>query len=240
MEKRGRKRKGYFYEEQEQAFINYLNAKSQVEKDKIYDKWLRPAFNKMVESIINRYKLYLPDEEFNETFNDTISFMVSKIDHFDPTKGYRAYSYCGTICKNYLIYKINQFIKKQKHYSCFESVQTNIVDNIKYSSDEGTDGSKFIPELIKNTNDKIQEILDSKNKVNLSENEVKVGEALILLMTNWEDIFAECGSDKFNKSVILLFLKEATCLDTSEIRNSMKKYKKAYTDIKKKMLQCYL
>ena len=40
MGKRGRKpsteRKGYFYEEQEQAVIDYINAEDNIEKDRIY------------------------------------------------------------------------------------------------------------------------------------------------------------------------------------------------------------
>lgn len=48
---------------------------------------------------MRRYKLYPPDEEFQETFDDTISFLMTKLYHFDPSTNYKAYSYCGTICK---------------------------------------------------------------------------------------------------------------------------------------------
>ena len=89
MAKRGRKRKGYFYEEQEQAVYDYINAQDKIEKNKIFNEWLKPAFTKMIESIIRRYKLYPPDECFDETFNDTISFLMTKIDKFHPKKGYR-------------------------------------------------------------------------------------------------------------------------------------------------------
>ena len=65
--KRGRKpskeRKGYFYEEQEKAVVDYLSTDNIVEKNKIFNTILKPAFTKMVESIIRRYNLYPPDEE---------------------------------------------------------------------------------------------------------------------------------------------------------------------------------
>ena len=51
-------------------------------------------------------------------------------------------------------------------------------------------------------------------------------------MTNWDDIFAQMGSNKFNKSSILLFLKETTNLDTKGIRDSLKVYKKRYYEVK--------
>ena len=87
MGKRGRKpkaeRKGYFYEEQEQAVIDYLNTYDDSIREKIFNETLKPAFTKMVESIIRRYNLYVPDEEFQETFDDTMSFLLTKIEHFN-------------------------------------------------------------------------------------------------------------------------------------------------------------
>ena len=69
MAKRGRKPsdkpKGYFYEQQEQAVLDYLKAQTAEEKNRIYCEVLKPAFEKMVESIIRRYKLYIPNEEFD-------------------------------------------------------------------------------------------------------------------------------------------------------------------------------
>lgn len=131
MGKRGRKplnkRKGYFYEEQEQAVKDYLNADDKEEKDKIFNKWLKPAFTKMIESIIRRYNLYPPDENFQETFDDTISFLMTKIENFNVDSCYKAYSYCGTICKNYLIYKINQFNKNQKRNERYDVIQSDLM-----------------------------------------------------------------------------------------------------------------
>ena len=67
MAKRGRKpkneRKGYFYEEQEQAVIDYINAYAAEEKARIFNEILSPAFTKMVESIIRRYNLYVPEQD---------------------------------------------------------------------------------------------------------------------------------------------------------------------------------
>ena len=76
MAKRGRKpkeRKGYFYEKEEQAIIDYTASDNREEKNKIFNTVLLPALTKMIESIIRRYKLFVPEEEFQQTFNDTIS-----------------------------------------------------------------------------------------------------------------------------------------------------------------------
>ena len=57
--KRGRKpgksRKGYFYEEEEDAFVKYITSTNQRERNELFNKKLLPAFTKMIESIIRRY-----------------------------------------------------------------------------------------------------------------------------------------------------------------------------------------
>ena len=53
--KRGRKpgknRKGYFYEEEEAAFVKYITSTDQAERNKLFNEKLLPAFTKMIESI---------------------------------------------------------------------------------------------------------------------------------------------------------------------------------------------
>ena len=238
MAKRGRKRKGYFYEEQEQAVYDYINAQDPIEKNKIFNEWLKPAFTKMIESIIRRYKLYPPDECFDETFNDTISFLMTKIDKFNPNKGYKAYSYCGTICKNYLLFKLNQYKKQQTRQESYGDFYDVVNDSDTYVMEAvGETNEDFLGDLIDNTCSEIKKIIEVNKDTKLTQDEKKVGLALIELFENWDDLFQEMGSNKFNKSSILLYLKETTMLTTPEIRNSMKKYKTAYYSIKKMMLE---
>ena len=233
-----KQRKGYFYEEQEQAVKDYAKATTKQEKDRIFNEVLYTAFTKMIESIIRRYKLYPPDEEFDETFDDTMSFLMSKIDHFNPDKGYKAYSYCGTVCKNYLIYKINRFAQNQKRNLSYDNEESDYINNIKYSyGNESTSEINFLTALMKKTADDVNEMILKRNELMLTENEIKVGNAIIILLNNWEQLFIRMGSDKFNKSSILMFLKETTLLTTKEIRDSGKKYKKIFYENKKKMLE---
>ena len=239
MAKRGRKRKGYFYEDQEQAVVDYINAETKEEKNRIFNQWLKPAFTKMIESIIRRYKLRPPDEDFEETFNDTISFLMTKIDLFDPTKGFKAYSYCGTICKNYLLWKLNNFKKFQTREESYNDMYETFVNNGKDIVNTGGEitEDEFLTSLIQNTTSEIRNIIDKGGEEELTHNEQVVGMALINLFENWEELEQELGSNKFNKSAILLYLKELTRLDTPAIRSSMKKYKTAYYSIKKFMLE---
>ena len=242
--KRGRKpsgkRKGYFYEQEEEAFVKYLKTTDIEEKNRIFDTILKPAFTKMTESIIRRYNLYPPDEMFEETFDDTMSFLITKIENFNPESGYKAYSYCGTIIKNYLIYKINQFVKNQKRNTSYDAYDTeelsDLTDTLRYSYDGETNNIAFLGELMKKTAADIEEIVNEPVKNKLNENQIKVGKALVEILNNWEELFAQMGSNKFNKSSILLFLKETTLLSTKEIRDAMKQYRSMYYVIKEAMI----
>jgi len=235
--KNGKVRKGYFYEKQEQAMADYVHTDDQKEKDRIFNEVLYTAFTKMIESIIRRYNLYPPDEEFDQTFDDTMSFLMSKLDHFDPDKGYKGYSYAGTVCKNYLIYKLNQFSKNQKRNTSYDAQQSDFIDNIHYSYDSGTPDLAFIQTLMSMTSSQINAMIVKRKELMLTDNEVKVGNAIIQLLSNWEELFIRMGSDKFNKSSILMFLKETTLLTTKEIRDSGKKYKKLFYENKMRLLE---
>lgn len=242
MAKRGRKpkekteRTGYFYETEEEAFVSYLKSDDKVEKNRIFNTYLHPAFTKMIESIIRRYNLYPPDEEFQETFDDTISFLMTKVEKFDLESGYKAYSYCGTICKNYLLFKINQFLRNQKRNESYDMMSSEINENIKFSYDQYSNRIQMLGDLINDTVSEISNMIDKRDNFKLNDTQVKVGKALIELLSNWEDLFARMGSNKFNKSSILLFLKETTLLSTKEIRDAMKVYKLKYYNLKKDAL----
>jgi nucleoside-triphosphatase THEP1 len=81
----------------------------------------------------------------------------------------------------------------------------------------------------------LQELKDFVNTESLSENETKLGYALVDLFENYETIFSGADNNKFNKNIILLSLREMTNLSTKEIRNSMKKFKKLYSIVQIKM-----
>jgi len=101
-----KKSNNYFDVREEEAVRMFLSADTFYEKNKIYDDYLRKPLDKMIESIIRRYKLYRKGMDFNDIHNDTHSFLITKVDKFKPDKNKKAYSYFGTICKNYLMGQI--------------------------------------------------------------------------------------------------------------------------------------
>lgn len=232
--KRGRKPKtttNYFDVREEQAVIRFLSASTYQEKNEIYNEYLRAPLDKMIESIIRRYKLYRKGMEFKDIHVDTHSFLITKVDKFKPAKGKKAYSYFGTICKNYLMGQIIKDQKDQNRKISYEDISTSLEsrpDLIYHLEHDKIEPSQVIKHFLK-------EMEDFMEETNLNKNEVKLGYALLELFENYETIFIGTDNNKFNKNIILLSLREMTNMSTKEIRTSMKKYKTLYYELVKKI-----
>lgn len=234
--KRGRKRTSnlYFGPDQEKAVVKFLTSESYSERNKIYNEYLRHPINTMIDSIIRRYKLYRKDYTFEDMHADTLSFLVTKMHNFKPDKNKKAYSYFGTICKHYLL---GQLIKDDKRlrtdlryddvYKTVETMDDFIYNNIE--DNDKTPLDKFIEEI----SDSIKLELENREKNKLSENEIKVGDALVTVLDKWETIFEQIESgNKYNKNLILSYIREMTDLTTKDIRVSMRRFKKIYVLLK--------
>ena len=311
MAKRGRKpkeRKGYFYEKEEQAIVDYTSSTNPEEKNRIFNTVLMPALTKMIESIIRRYKLFVPEEEFQQTFNDTISYLLTKINNFKPEmwvyeefsgepsespvdltkagfielkktinehspkyirvfedprewdyfwkegdelpnnmplyklykldlKHYKAYSYCGTVCKNYLIYKNIQYTKNKQRNLPYDEMLDDFSRDPKYMVPEEDEPYSMVERLVKEMSSEIKTMMAERDKNALTDNEIKVGVALTELLDHWEDVLNVDGSNKLQKSSVLYFLREETMMTTKEVRDNMKSFKKAYYILKKGMIE---
>jgi hypothetical protein len=214
----------YFDIREENAVRMFLTASTFNEKNKIYNDFLRHPLDKMISSIIRRYKLYRKDMDFIDIHTDTHSFLMTKIDKFSPSKEKKAYSYFGTICKNYLMGQILKDQKEMNRKVSYEDISGDLENRAEmvYYLDVEPDVEVNIIPILKSY---IKDVLEEND---LNDNETKLGIALIEVLDNYETIFPASDNNKFNKNVILLSLREMTNLSTKEIRASMKKYKKIY------------
>lgn len=206
---------------------------NETERDLIFNEWLKAPLDKMIESIIRRYKLYRKGETFEDLHTDTLSFLMTKVHKFET--GRKAYSYFGTICKHYILGLLIKDEKYMKQNSSYEDMSEDIeerqdlvyyIDNDNFSMDT----------FIKNLSDGIKSELDDTNllpKKKLNDNEKKVGYALIEILENWETAFESMdGGSKYNKNSVLETMRNYTNLSTKDIRLSMKRFKDLYEVLK--------
>lgn len=254
--KRGRKpkKKPYFGPEEEEAVKKYLElgtiikdpntqdgyrwtgtTHEDIQRNKIYLKQLKAPLDKMVESIIRRYKLYSKTMEFEDLHSDTLGFLHIKFHKFKPAKNKKSYSYYGTVVKHYLLGKLIKEDKKMKQNLNFDDVAPAVEekDELTYRIDDyGIDLNVLIDGISKAIKKEMEERV-------LNENEVKVGNALTSILDDWEVLFDDDnvpGGNKFNKNLILYYMREMTSLNTKDIRNAMKRYKIIYNILKEESI----
>lgn len=237
MVKRGRKRTNemYFGPDEEEAVIKFLESTDETERNQIFNEWLKAPLDKMIESIIRRYKLYRKGETFDELHSDTVSFLMTKVHKFERGRGKKAYSYFGTISKNYILGLLIKDEKYMKQTASYEDISEDIEErsDMTYVMDEEVFS---MDAFIKKVTDGIKEELNDENhppKKKLSDNEKKVGYALIEILENWETAFESMnGGSKYNKNSVLETMRNYTNLSTKDIRLAMKRYKELYELLK--------
>ncbi len=219
----------YYGVAQENAIIIFLSATTFEEKNKVFNEYLKEPLDKMISSIIRRYKLYRKGMEFKEIHTDAYSFLMTKVEKFKPERNKKSYSYFGTICKNYLMGQIIKDSKEHNRKISYEDVSSNLENNFEMSyliDNHAINREDIIGKYL-------NELIDFSSTNQLSENERKLAYGLIELFSNYEEIFHEKSNNKFNRNIILLTLRETTNLSTKEIRSSMKKFKNLYGGLMK-------
>jgi hypothetical protein len=218
-------KKGYYETREEEAVVKFITSTSEDERRALYNGILKKPIDKMIDSIIRTYGLYRKDYTFTDLHADALSFLITKFDKFDSTMGKKSFSYFGTICRNYLYGEKIKAYKKFTRTVDYEDAVTELMerpDMITHIDKEEIDMNHFIDKLIGELK---VELEDTK----LSENEQKIGLSLIEILENWTILFDNfIGTPKFNKNLILLYLRNMTGLTTKEIRNAMRRFKSLY------------
>ena len=231
--KKARKKRGYYDEREEEAVLKFLTTTNVAEREKIYNDILRKPIDKMIESIIRTYRLYRVGFSFSDLHTDALSFLITKFDKFNPEMGKKSYSYFGTICRNYLYGEMIKSYKKSTKTLNYEDVVDDLIERpemVLNVDQDDIDMTIFMNKLI-------EEIKVELEDPKTSENENKVGLSLIEILSQWNILFEDfVGTPKFNKNLILLYLREMTGLTTKEIRNAMKRFKSLYYIFKDKYI----
>lgn len=226
-------RKVYFEEREELAVKEYILATTQEERTKIYNDKLREPLRRLIEAIIKTYNLYRTDISMIELENDTLSFLITKFDKFDPSKNAKAYSYYGTICKHYLMSQLVKYAKNRNRLISYEDISSDLEENLELSYELSYEPNVESGEFIKALSIKINDELNSNKK--LKPNERKVGIAIVEILNNWEKIFLiDEKSNVLARNRILYEIREATFLTSKEVRNALTKFKSLYFLLKEK------
>jgi len=214
------KSKQYFTKVHEQAIIDYANTNDQRIRTDLYKAYIMPAFNELVDKIVYTYKFnILPN--IDSLREECKVWLVTILDKYDPSKGYKAFSYFSVITKNWFIQQTKKNKNKLKREIEFENIhtvhETLIVEN-KYH--EIREKEEFFSHLS-------VEIIKWQ-ELNLRANEKKVLQAVQILFDEKDSI------EIFNKKAIYLYLREITGMNTKQIVNNLNKIRQRYKTFKNK------
>ena len=125
-----KKNKNYFTHDTELAIIKYVNTEDYAERNKIYREEIHYALFKLTQNLIHTFKFYYTEEtNLEDLQHEVITFLLTKLDRFNPSNGAKAYSYFGTIAKRYLI------ASNQKNYK--KRMELLSLDNLNIEQEDG-------------------------------------------------------------------------------------------------------
>ena len=214
--RRSKKKNHYFTQDHEDAIVKYARTSCIRERTELYVKWIQPAFNEMVDKIVFTYKFTnLPN---CESLRDECKiWLMTILDKYDPAKGSKAFSYFSVITKNWFIHKVKRQQKRNKRIVDLDNISKSYEEEFLSTSESYVSTRE---------NDEFWDLfykeISSWDTSSMKENDLKVYQAIKILFDSKDDI------EIFNKKAIYLYLREITGLNTKQVVNSLKKFKKRY------------
>jgi len=218
--RRRRKKNHYFTLDHENAIIRYTHTNCNRERTELYVNWIQPAFNEMVDKIVYTYKFVnLPNIDYLK--DECKVWLMTILDKYDPSKGSKAFSYFSVITKNWFIHKVKQQQKRNRREIDYDNISKSYEEEYLSTSESY---------LTKREEDEFWKYfyqeLKSWDASQMKENDLKVYKAIKILFESKEEI------DIFNKKAIYLYLREITGLNTKQVVNFLKKFRKKYYSFK--------
>ena len=207
--KRRKKSKNYFTQDTEDAIVLYNNTSDPEVRSKIYERDIHYAFFKLTENIIHTFKFYHTEvSNLEHLQHEIITFLLSKIHLFDPSKGAKAYSYFGTIVKRWLILyntkNYNKKIKKVEVDVLTKDTSTYVYNNVDNYGSQKDDLSQYIDIYVDYCTENILELFPKKN-------DAQIADAILELFRKRETI------EVFNKKALYIYIREMIDVKTPKI-----------------------
>tara|TARA_R110002051_G_scaffold233527_2_gene295071 strand:- start:9 stop:707 length:699 start_codon:yes stop_codon:yes gene_type:complete len=212
----------YFTSVHEDAIVKYARSEDRELRAKLYEEYIQPALDQMVDKIIYTYRFTsLPNIDYLKS--DCKVWLTTILNKYDPSKGSKAFSYFSVVTKNWFIHKVKRTQKRNRTEVFMEDILNELDENL--ISREPTYIQKRTEiEFWSSLNTEI----DTWDAFMLKENEKKVLMAVRILLDSADTI------EIFNKKAIYLYLREITGLNTKQVVNNLNKLRKRYKVFKNK------
>ena len=205
--KRRPKSKNYFTKDTENAIVRYNNEPDSEVRSQIYRDEIHYAFFKLTENIIHTFKFYYTEvDQIEHLQHEVITFLLSKLHLFNPENGAKAYSYFGTITKNWLIVYNTKNYKKRVQKAPVDELFKD--DNYSYQMGEEKEKDRlsiFLDSYIEYVEERFDEFFPKGN-------DAKVADAILELFRKRENL------EIFNKKALYIYIREIMASHGLEVK----------------------
>jgi len=216
---RKKKRSNRYWTNITECSISAYNqcAEEPVLKERIYRRFIFPAFMKLAENLINKMKCEYIDSTFQDLQTDIVTYLTVRLDKFNPLAG-RAYSYYTRTTFNYLIAENQKGYTKLKRKAEPVDIDDNRNVQIEMHNDEMRETLKYFMDAY------IVHCYDNLNYIFTNQSDIHVADSILHIFAERENI------EQYNKKALYVFIRERTGLQTNNITRVIKVLKNIYNE----------
>jgi hypothetical protein len=216
----------YFTSETQEAICEFQQSVDRRVREKLYVEKIMPAFEKLVENLINIHKFSGLHDTYEDLKNDCVNFLFETIHKFNPSMGTNAFSYFNVVAKNWLIIKTKQKAQRGRRDISIDDPKGLSVNEIQIIEERSAvPPQDHFLENNENIANVLKLMYEIRSRVKV-ENELLCINSVITIFENINDI------DILNKSAILLYIRELSGLSPKQLTTSMQAVKKHYNKLK--------
>jgi hypothetical protein len=216
MEVKKKKQNIYFTQETEDAIIQYNKSSDPLERNIIYTKKIHPAFYKLAEIMIHRFKFYNFDVPHEDVKHEVVTFLHEKLGKYDGDSGFKAFSYFSIVAKNYLIAENNKnyYLYKKRHNLEAIDSERNIVN--EQLRNEFIDEQRDFVDIFVDIIEGFLPLIFNKTR------DIQVADSILYLFKTRDNI------ENYNKKALYILIRERTGIKTQYITNVITRFKLIY------------
>jgi hypothetical protein len=220
--KKKKKSRYYFTKETQQKIVEYQISVRKMEKDRLYQYHILPAFQELVNSLVAVYGFKSSNEDINHLKSDCVTFLFETIHKWKPENGTKAFSYFNVVAKNWLTIHSRRLLKNARRSVSFEAPEEfTFLEKSKLAEIEIDDS--YEEKTRKNEQPKtVKKIIEFIKDQVKDERDKKCIDAIFQVFDNVDNL------DYLNKRAVFVYLREISGLNSTELSSSLSNIRKHF------------
>lgn len=215
MPRKKKKSNAYYTRIQDVAICAYNKSEHPAQREKIYRRFIYPAFLKLAENLINKVKPTYIESSFLDLQTDIVTYLTARLDKFNPDNG-KSYSYYTRTTFNYLIAENQKaYVKLKQDREPIDLDEQRNIPTEMHNDDMREIMKYFMDEFI-------EYCYDNLNFIFSNTTDIHVADSVLHLFESRKNI------ENYNKKALYIYIRERTGLPTTNITRVVKTLKNLY------------